>query len=184
MKYICIDLEATCSESDEFPRDEMETIEIGAVIVDSNFEVIDEFGCFVRPIRHPKLTEFCTGLTTIKQEQVDSADTFPEVWSEFRQWLGNYSDYIWVSWGDYDRNQIIGDLIFHEMQDNEFVNLHQNAKKLFSKKQEMRSRVGLKGAVTKFAGLEWQGAHHRGIDDAKNLARLMPYIFGDKKIER
>jgi 3'-5' exoribonuclease 1 len=35
----------------------------------------------------------------------------------------------------------------------------------------------------KLAGIELLGTHHRGIDDARNIARLMPYILGKKKID-
>jgi len=30
------------------------------------------------------------------------------------------------------------------------------------------------------AGLPLDGTHHRGIDDARNMAKLMPYILGKK----
>ena len=33
------------------------------------------------------------------------------------------------------------------------------------------------------AGIKLEGIHHRGIDDAKNIARLMPYILGREKIK-
>ena len=33
----------------------------------------------------------------------------------------------------------------------------------------------------KLAGLELDGTHHRGIDDARNIARLLPFIVGDQK---
>ena len=36
-------------------------------------KVVDEFASFVRPVRHPQLTAFCTELTSITQAQVDAA---------------------------------------------------------------------------------------------------------------
>ena len=180
---LCVDLEATCSDTDQFPRSEMEIIEIGAVVVNSQFEPIAEFESFVKPVRNPILTAFCTDLTTIIQSQVDSAQEFPCVWNEFQTWLSRFDDCTWCSWGDYDRNQFAGNLNFSNINGDEFLNRHHNAKKIFTKNQGMRSRVGLKAAVTKFAGLEWSGTHHRGIDDARNLAKLMPFVFGAKKIK-
>ena len=56
----CVDLEATCDEvgESESPRplavvpDQMETIEIGLVVIDlETLEVVDEFQRFVRPQR-------------------------------------------------------------------------------------------------------------------------------------
>jgi inhibitor of KinA sporulation pathway (predicted exonuclease) len=34
------------------------------------------------------------------------------------------------------------------------------------------------------AKIELEGTHHRGIDDARNIAKLMPYILGRKKIDQ
>jgi DNA polymerase III alpha subunit (gram-positive type) len=36
---------------------------------------------------HPTLSAFCTNLTGITQDQVDSAPEFPEAFRAFRQWL-------------------------------------------------------------------------------------------------
>jgi inhibitor of KinA sporulation pathway (predicted exonuclease) len=36
----------------------------------------------------------------------------------------------------------------------------------------------------RLAEIELQGTHHRGIDDARNIARLMPFILGIKKLEK
>ncbi|VEP14293.1 Exonuclease RNase T and DNA polymerase III (fragment) [Hyella patelloides LEGE 07179] len=55
--FLIIDLEATCSDKKEISRQEMEIIEIGAVIVEAdNLKIIDEFQTFIKPIRHPILT--------------------------------------------------------------------------------------------------------------------------------
>ena len=78
--YLVVDLEATCDERGRLPREEMETIEIGAVLIDGALlmksgalESRGEFQCFIRPIRHPVLSEFCRQLTSIRQEDVDQA---------------------------------------------------------------------------------------------------------------
>jgi inhibitor of KinA sporulation pathway (predicted exonuclease) len=50
----------------------METIEIGAFLVETHsLETVGELGTFVKPVRHPVLTPFCTELTTIRQSDVD-----------------------------------------------------------------------------------------------------------------
>ena len=43
----------------------------------------------VQPIHHPILSDFCTKLTGITQDVVSSADTFDEVFSQFRVWIEN-----------------------------------------------------------------------------------------------
>lgn len=179
---ICVDLEATCCEKNEFSRQQMEIIEIGAVAVDTKFEVVGEYQTFVQPMIHPTLTDFCKQLTTITQMQVDDAPPFYLVWTEFKRWMSQYQPCIWTSWGGYDANQFQLDLSRIGHGKDDFLKRHFNAKAEFSKQQGLRSRVGLKAAVTQFAGFEWQGTHHRGIDDARNLASLMPFVKGDEKI--
>jgi len=84
----CVDLEATCDEvgENESPRplvvvpDQMETIEIGLVMIDlETLEIVDEFQRFVRPRINPLLTYFCKELTSIQQADVDSAGTYVEI---------------------------------------------------------------------------------------------------------
>lgn len=87
--YCVVDLEATCDDQAlrAVPHEEMETIEIGAVMVAGTTLVsVDEFQAFVRPVRHPQLSAFCTKLTTITQQQVDQAGLFPDVFGEFLAW--------------------------------------------------------------------------------------------------
>ena len=53
-----------------------------------DWEVVDEFHSFVRPVRVPILTEFCKSLTGIKQEQVDTAEVFPVVFKKWQHFIG------------------------------------------------------------------------------------------------
>jgi len=56
-----------------------------------------------------------------------------------------------------------------------FGQRHLNLKRRFAARQGLRKPVGMAGALRK-AGLELAGTHHRGIDDARNIARLLPLI--------
>ena len=85
---VIVDLEATCCDQNTVPRDEMEIIEIGAVRINhESGEIESEFASFVRPARHPTLTNFCKELTTIAQEDVDDAEPYPDVLAKFAEWL-------------------------------------------------------------------------------------------------
>ncbi|WP_231380578.1 3'-5' exonuclease [Pseudomonas mandelii] len=104
----CVDLEATCDEVDdsESPRplavfpDQMETIEIGLVVIDlETLEIVDEFQRFVRPQINPILTGFCKELTSILQADVDSAGTYVEVGQEIGAFIARYPNAAWASWG-------------------------------------------------------------------------------------
>ncbi len=180
--FLIVDLEATCCDKKSIPRREMETIEIGAVIVEAeNLVIVDELSIFIKPVRNPVLTKFCTELTSITQNDVESAGSFPEAINDFKQWLYAYENFIFCSWGDYDKSQIIQDCEYHKIS-YPIGSEHINIKKLFSTSQGLKKKYGMAGAL-KAADLGLAGTHHRGIDDAKNMARLMPYILGRKLIK-
>ncbi|TYQ24525.1 3'-5' exonuclease [Pseudanabaena sp. UWO310] len=177
--YLIIDFEATCCDKRSIPRGQMEIIEIGAVMVEAQeLQIIDEFQSFVRPVRHPNLTPFCTKLTSIQQIDVDDAPLFDEFICSFKAWLYQYHGFIFCSWGDYDRKQLHQDCDFHKVP-YPITAPHLNLKRLITERQQLGKKLGL-GEAVKMAGLKFIGTHHRGIDDARNIVQLLPYIFGEK----
>ncbi len=54
---------------------------------------------------------------------------------------------------------------------------HVNLKQLFTDTQGLPKRYGMAQAL-ELAGIELEGTHHRGIDDARNIAKLLPLILG------
>ena len=180
MNKLIVDLEATCCADDSFPRHEMETIEIGAVMVNKNLDIIGEYSTFIKPVRNPNLTEFCKKLTTITQEDVDSAPSYEEAIKDFQIWMADYDCYEFCSWGDFDRKLLERDDDYHGLKPS-ITTKHINIKKLFASQQGIKKPCGVSKALGR-AGLKFEGTQHRGIDDARNMARLSPFIFGDIKV--
>ncbi|MGY0634479.1 exonuclease domain-containing protein [Luteimonas sp. A478] len=175
-----LDLEATCDDQGSVPRDEMEIIEIGAVLLEpGTWLVSDEFNAFVRPVRHPRLTPFCTQLTSITQADFDPAPGFVDVVARLQDWLRPIRLTAWGSWGNYDRRQIQQDADFHDIG-FPIQAPHFNLKDRFTKRLKLPRRPGL-GTALGIAGLAFQGTHHRAIDDARNIARLMPLMYGTSR---
>lgn len=168
---VIVDLEATCCDQNSFPREEMEMIEIGAVrVFSATGEVESEFSAFVQPVRNPILTDFCKELTTISQEDLSGAETYPKVLMSFSSWLEKQPDYDFCSWGDYDKKQFMQDCEYHGIA-YPFTGNHRNLKAEFSVAMGNKKRFGLGAAIRKM-GLEFEGTAHRGIDDARNIARV------------
>ncbi len=179
--FLVIDLEATCCNRKSVPRNEMEIIEIGAVMVDrDSLSAVDEFQTFIQPVRHPQLTPFCTELTSIKQSDLTNAPSYSVALLELQQWLASFGHYFFCSWGDYDKSQFEQDCRYHQVA-YPFGSEHLNIKKQFSKSQGYAKNHGMARAL-KLAKIALEGTHHRGIDDARNMAKLMPYIVGTEKI--
>ncbi|MDY6938331.1 MAG: 3'-5' exonuclease [Cyanobacteriota bacterium] len=176
-----LDLEATCCDKQTISRQQMEAIEIGAVMVETqNLAPVDEFQTFIQPTRNPKLTDFCRQLTSISQAQVDRAPTYPDAVDLMQQWLARYPNFLFGSWGDYDRKQFEQDSNFHRIS-YPIGAEHVNLKKFFSASQGLKKRYGMAQAL-ELVGISLEGTHHRGIDDARNIAKLLPYILGIKTI--
>ncbi len=174
--FLVIDLEATCDDERRLPSRQMEIIEIGAVLVDpETLDPVDEFQTFIKPVRHPLLTPFCTRLTSITQADVAGAPGFPQAIRQLARFIEG-RDTLFCSWGDYDRNQFEQDARFHKVP-LPFGGRHLNVKKRFSAELGEEERYGMAGALRR-VGLALHGTHHRGIDDARNIARLLPWCLG------
>lgn len=157
-------------------------IEIGAVLLDGKtLETVSEFGTFIKPVRHPVLTPFCTKLTTISQADVDGAPLFPEALAQLKAWLEPFPEYLFASWGAYDRGQFLQDCAFHGLP-YPFSEAHLNLKKAFAEAKGLKKRPGM-GQALGMLGLELEGTHHRGIDDARNMARIVARFAGDIRLE-
>lgn len=179
--FLVLDLEATCCDKETIKRHEMEMIEIGAVMVEAEtLTIIDEFQTFVKPVRNPVLTPFCTSLTSITQTQVEQAPEYADAILLLQKWLSNYQNAVFGSWGDYDYNQFEEDSKFHKVP-FPISYPHINLKKLFSNTQGLSELYGMAEAL-KLAAIKLEGTHHRGIDDAKNIAKLLPFILGKQQI--
>ncbi len=178
--WLVVDLEATCDRRG-FPRDQMETIEVGAVLVDArSFAPVAEFQTFIKPVVRPWLTPFCTELTSIVQEDVDAAPVFALAMDRWADWLAEHArgrSFVFASWGRYDRHQL--------EQDARRAHCalptgpdHVDLKSEFAAARGIR-RCGMARALS-MIGLPLTGTHHRGIDDARNISRLLPFIFDSR----
>lgn len=168
-----MDLEASCWEA-AWVRHRMETIEIGAVRLDAARQLVEEYDTFVRPVAFPRLSSFCTELTSITQDQVDAADTFPKAFARFLTWMGPNARL--VTWGAFDVGQLRLDCERHGMVLPEHLAVnHLNLKTAFGK-WKGRKRVAMHEALD-LLGLPHIGRAHRGIDDARNLARIAQAVL-------
>ncbi|WP_197342602.1 3'-5' exonuclease [Ralstonia solanacearum] len=180
---LVVDLEATCADDGSIPPEEMEIIEVGACWVNEWCHISDTFQSFVRPSRRPVLTNFCTALTSIAQEQVDAAPNFVCVAEDLRVFVERHRgpSSSWGSWGAYDRKQLERECV--QLGIEPLAGLpHQNLKRLFSKRQRIGKEVGMAMAL-RMSGIQPEGQHHRALDDACNIAKLLPWALGEKSLK-
>src|SRR5438874_1629983 len=95
---LIIDVESTCWEGAAPPNEESEIIEIGYFVLETgSLERTGSGSIIVRPDRST-VSEFCTKLTTLTQEQVDGGTGFSEACSKLKNELDSAS-LTWASYG-------------------------------------------------------------------------------------
>ncbi|MGC7094740.1 exonuclease domain-containing protein [Amycolatopsis lurida] len=163
-----VDVEATCWDGRPPAGQVSEIIEIGLTVVDlDRRERLAKHRILVRPQRS-EVSEFCTELTGLTAAELAGGVTFAEACRTLatEHEAGRRP---WASWGDYDRNQFR-----RQCQNTEypFGHRHTNAKAVFAEAHGLRKRPGMAQAL-EIAGLPLEGRHHRGEDDAWNIAALI-----------
>ncbi|NWT04793.1 ERI2 exoribonuclease, partial [Mionectes macconnelli] len=187
---IVLDFEATCWGDGQ--RRGPEIIEFPSVLLNtSTGEIESEFHAYVQPQEHPILSEFCTKLTGITQNQVDEGVPLNICLSKFMKWIQNIqkekkiifstdtqSNFpleakacAFVTWTDWDlavclqyeckRKQLRKPDIF-----NSWIDLKATYRAFYNRKPK-----GLNGALQDL-GIAFVGREHSGLDDSRNTARL------------
>ncbi|NXF97575.1 ERI2 exoribonuclease, partial [Eubucco bourcierii] len=187
---IVLDFEATCWR--DAGRRGPEIIEFPAVLLNtSTGDIESEFHTYVQPQEHPILSEFCTELTGITQDQVDEGVPLNICLSQFLKWVEKIqkekkiifsTDTLsssnsaakactFVTWTDWDlgvclqyeckRKQLRKPDIF-----NSWIDLKATYRAFYNRKPK-----GLSGALQDL-GIAFAGREHSGLDDSRNTARL------------
>jgi inhibitor of KinA sporulation pathway (predicted exonuclease) len=171
---LIVDIEATCWEGAAPPGEESEIIEIGLCVLDvATGARRDRTSLLVRPERS-QVSPFCTQLTTLTQAEVETGLPFREACALLkRQYTAK--DRIWASYGEYDRRQFERQCAARGVP-YPFGARHLNVKTLFALVHALPAEVGMAEALA-LAGLPLEGTHHRGADDAWNIARLLAALI-------
>ncbi|MGC4982353.1 exonuclease domain-containing protein [Streptomyces sp. DT193] len=170
-----VDVEATCWDGPPPPGAVSEIIEIGLTVVDLDEGVrLEKHRLLVRPARST-VSAFCTELTGLTPDEVEQGVEFAEACRELaaRHRTGERP---WASWGDYDRHQFTRQCAATETP-YPFGHRHANAKAVFTAAHGLRKRPGMAQAL-RLAELPLEGRHHRGEDDAWNIAALVLDLAG------
>ena len=174
-----LDFEANCSKENSI--DPQEIIEFPIVVIDAvnNLILKDKtFHYYVKPDVH-KVTEFCTDLTGITQELVETKGfKLADVLIKFEDWVKlnvfNLEECCFVTCGSWDlKTALKKESVFRKINLNPFFKKFINAKEVFTVRCNFReNKFGMVDMLTEL-GLELEGKHHSGIDDCGNIARIL-----------
>ncbi|NXQ63521.1 ERI2 exoribonuclease, partial [Anthoscopus minutus] len=175
-------------------------VEFPAVLLNTSTGAIEsEFHMYVQPQEHPILSEFCTELTGITQNQVDEGVPLNICLSQFLKWIqmiqkekkitfstdsqsnstSEAKACAFVTWTDWD----LGVCLHYECKRkqlckpdilNSWIDLKATYRAFYNRKPK-----GLNGALQDL-GIAFQGREHSGLDDSRNTARLAWKLICDR----
>lgn len=169
MNYIIIDLEWNQSnpENEIHKRDlklRGEIIQIGAVKVNSECEIVGTYNKFIKPIVYSKMNPYVEKLINVSDNDLQYCDYFPEVYRDFLAWCG--TDYVLLSWGNDDRFILKDNLRIHSYESEPFDFL--DLQKLYGiQVGESNRQVSLNDALES-VGIHNQLMRHDALGDAMN----------------
>lgn len=160
----------------EHPRMPFEIIEIGAVKVDKNFNIIDEYCSLVRPRIYKKLHSKIRSILNYDEYDLNTKGRgFKEVCNEFLKWCGD--DYMFCTWGPMDLTELQTNMDFYYMpklpRPVKFINLQQiYADKASGKDKRSASVSKLEKAVSEL-NIPEDMPFHSALNDSKYTALVM-----------
>ena len=183
-KYIVLDLEmcdVPFGEKREVFNTAKELIQIGAVMLDNDYNVIDHFDMFVKP-EYGIITPNIQRLTGISPKDVQNAPTADKALAEFEKWIPENS--ILVTWSENDVNQIDDELYFKDICLNklyDFLDDYIDCQEIFSEKMETNRVYQLSEALA-IANIDYDENIHNAHADAYNTELLFKKLQTEDKL--
>ncbi len=178
MNYIAFDLEWNQSskpggENDLLP---FEIIEIGAVKLNSKFQIIDEYGSIVRPRIYPRLQKKVREMLNYDETLLKTGRYFDAVCKEFLNWCGD--DYIFCTWGPLDLYYLQQNMDFYVMTPFSSPLHFYNLQEIFSEIYPDLGTCKLERAVERLS-IPVDKPFHSALNDA----RYTGLVMGQMKIK-
>lgn len=187
MKHIVVDLEMN-GVGKEYKNlgCNMETIEIGAIMLDDNFQEISSFRTYVKPEYNTRVTSVVSKLTGINYNMLINAPKFNEALKMFSNWCMGVDDDIKIyAWSTNDYKQVSKEikLKHYEISSDEsrvYLTEWNDFQEEFDVELGFDKQVSLSLALD-MAGIDFLGREHSALDDARNTAKLF-HVFKDREM--
>lgn len=179
MHYIIMDLEWNNAYARKVKGFINEVIEVGAVKLDGNLNYVDEFSRLIKPSISKKLRGNVKRLTHISNEEVRGGDSFVDVMSDFRNWVGREESVV-LTWGDGDIRVLIENFrYFCDIRTLPFLTDYMDLQRYFEIKNKLpkSKQIGLFDAA-ELSGVDVElFSHHRALDDSLITAECLRKVY-------
>ena len=174
---LVLDFEANCVETGALPCQEIIEFPVVPIDVKTRTVLSDKiFHTYVKPTVVPTLSDFCTQLTGIKQQQVDAGKPITQVLAELDTWMTangfSAENSTFVTCGRWDLNTCLKkEAAYKKIDIKPYLRKFINIKDAFMAMNFCSKAPGMPGMLQAY-GHKLDGRHHSGIDDSKNIAKI------------
>ena len=159
-----------------------EIIEIGAVLLDENNNILGTYHSYVRN-EHGKISRTITELTGIDETKTAGAPKLIEVFSDMEDKFCKLdtSTVTLYTWSENDTAEILKEMQAKQLNHpgvkslcNKYVDIQQ----IFSERIHLHKAMNLTKALN-LIGIEFDGKEHGALDDAINTAKMLQLLEGE-----
>lgn len=182
-RYVCIDLEMNeiaTKQRKAVKGLRSEVIQLGAVMLDENYNCIGAFSTYIKPI-YSQISEEITSLTGITSEALEKADIFTTAFYRFFCWLGK-DDITTFCWSVSDYMQLWDEIYIKAKNHEEYrdyLKTFVDLQSVFGTLLQAKKALSLDAAL-KCCHLRFKGRRHTALSDALNTARIFHKLMRQK----
>ncbi len=184
MNYIVFDLEfnqpfnfKTGTKTYLNPKCPFEIIQIGAVKLDDNFEIIDSFNGLIRPSIYKRIHPYVEKITGFDMSTFKDSPGFTEVYEKFLEFMGDKEENILCTWGFDDIKSLFRNILFYKIDteaiSHRCVNVQSYATEYLH--NEPGKSIGLKNAVIQL-DIPASTNFHNALNDAEYTAKIFKIV--------
>lgn len=154
-----------------------EIIQIGALKINENLEIISKFNELIRPIVYTDINPYVEDITKINKNMLSNCDTFSNVYERFLSFIGDEEAILCV-WGKADIKEFLRNIKFHNLPTSlfpsKYINVQKHTSKIFNLSKG--TQIGLKTAV-KLLNIDFEDNFHDAFYDALYTYEVYKKIY-------
>ena len=189
MQYIILDLEF--NQGFDFknnktlnliPACRFEIIQIGAVKLDENYNIIGKISLYIKPNLYEEIHPYVEKITGLTKEFLKDKPSFKEVFLQFNDFIDFKEDSVFVVWGGSDLRALYRNLSYYNILKGDLILKYIDIQKIASEHLKFRkgTAVGLKTAIEHF-DLPSYGEFHDALNDAMYTAQIFKMLILKEK---
>lgn len=175
MNYIVLDMEWNQPFSKKKKRIEGgsflkgEIIQLGAVKLDENFEVVSTFETNVKPVFYTLLNRHVKKITGLTSDKLRGKPYFDKAYEMFVDFIGDDCEFI--TWGCDDMPMLRDNMQAHGIETDSLPRCY-NLQVIFNTQVSLESRQWSLADAMEKLGIEQVLEAHDALDDARNTAKI------------